>query len=161
MSNRIRWAADSQNLAALEELAGIDFAMTYSDLFATHASVAAFRARMPGTQVLLGDRGLGDPTGLASWIDVERGARRPADVPGWLKEKRAHAVPGLTIYASLSAMSEVAAHAGETGWWRWYASWDAGLAVPGHPLAMLQFASDVMLGSDVDLSIIRQAGWPS
>jgi hypothetical protein len=161
-AERIRWAADSEDLAALEKLRGIDFAMTYADLFRTEADLAAFRAFMAPTVVEVGDRGLGDPLGLSSWIDVERGARRPEEVRGWLADRTAAGKvnpDGLTVYVGLNLLPAVIAHAGEHGWWRWIPYWQGGLTVPGHPAVMQQIASGEMLGARVDLSMIRNPAW--
>lgn len=162
MSNRLRWAADSEHLGALIELRGIDYAMTYADLFGDLATLDKFRARMAPTVVLLGDRGLGDPTGLATWCDVEAHANGPAGAAQFLATQRAGGKvdPGqLTIYTGMGQLAAVETACGPHGWWRWIARWGDGLTAPGHPMAMLQFASDTMLGAEVDLSIIRQPGW--
>jgi hypothetical protein len=97
--------------------------------------------------------------GLAGILDVERFARRPADAPGWFDAQHEAGLRDLTVYASADKMSEVERHMGDRPWWRFYAYWQAGLWVPGHTDAMIQFASGAQLGAHVDLSLVHNDRW--
>jgi hypothetical protein len=153
----IRLACDSDDLSALIHT---EIVLTYTDLIRNDAEHQALKGRFPGSVVELIDRGLGDPTGRSTLIDVESGARRPADVPGWFDKQHKAGLRWLTVYGTSSTLSAVSVVMGKReGWWRWFAMWGNGLAVPGHQLAMLQFASDEMLGAKVDLSIVRNDDW--
>jgi hypothetical protein len=148
----IRFGCDSEDLSALLPM---DFVRTYSDLVPSAGALAELEARFPGSQVMLGDRGLGDPTGRACWFDVERFALTPADMPGKLIAKAAQGITEIDIYGTVATLDEVVGRIGGHGWWRWYAYWGGGLHVPGHPLAQVQFASAGMLGGGVDLTAVH------
>jgi hypothetical protein len=152
----LRFACDSDNLA---DLVGTDVVLTYSDLVRTDDELQVLARRFPGSDIGLIDRGLGDPTGQATIIDVESGARTAADVPGWLEEKTGQGWANLTVYLQPGSLDAVERAAGGAGWWRWFASWGAGLAVAGHPLAMVQFVDSARIGQHIDLSVIHNPHW--
>jgi hypothetical protein len=153
----IRLACDSNNPDALIET---DIVLTYSDLIPHEGAHQELKARFPRSVVELIDRGLGDPTGRATILDVERGARSPSQAPGWFDDKHQAGLRWLTVYASLVTMRQVDTAMGKrTGWWRWFAYWGNGLVVPGHDHAAIQFASDKMLGARVDLSLFPNPAW--
>jgi hypothetical protein len=153
----IRFACDSNDLDALIET---NIVLTYSDLIRTDQAHQELKARFPRSVVELIDRGLGDPTGRATIVDVERGAYGPAQAPGWFDRKHEAGLRWLTVYASLVNMRIVdTAMGNRTGWWRWFAYWGNGLAVPGYPHAAIQFAADRMLGARADLSLFPNPAW--
>lgn len=153
----IRLACDSDDLSALVHT---DVVLTYSDLIKTDAEHQALKARFAGSVVELIDRGLGDPTGRATVLDVERGARTPADCPGWFDKQHAAGLSWLTVYHSLDRFSDVDTAMGHrSGWWRWIAMWGHGLVVPGRPTVMLQFTDGARIGARVDLSAVHNDAW--
>jgi hypothetical protein len=152
----IRFGCDSASLGALLPT---DFVMPYADLIGTSQELAALRARFPRSELVFFDRGLGDPLGLATIIDVERGARLPRDCPDWFDERHAAGHKYLTVYASYARMPAVDQHMAGRGFWRFFAYWGNGLVVPGHPDAMIQFASGAMLGAKVDLTLVHNDAW--
>lgn len=152
----LRFACDSDNLA---DLVGTDVVLTYSDLVKTADELQALERRFPGSEIGLFDRGLGDPTGQATIIDVERGARSAADVPHFLQEKTGQGWANPTVYLLPSSLGDVERAAGGAGWWRMFASFGAGLSVPGHPLAMVQFIDSTRIGAHIDLTVIHNPHW--
>lgn len=152
---RVRWACDSDELAAL---IGTDFVRTYSDLIPDRDALAALERRFAGSAVELIDRGLGDPTGLASIADVERGSLTVADVPGWLDRKHAAGVDWLTLYSAEASLEDVIAAAAGRSHWNWAASW--GRMTVAHPAAgQVQCANSAMLGLHIDLTVIWETGY--
>jgi hypothetical protein len=89
---RIMFDSDDPGLLAELHRAGeIQLAATYADLM-TRALAAQF-----GAGLLVIDRGQGDPMGLATAGDFERGALKPADAPAWWDAH--HDRGDLTVYA--------------------------------------------------------------
>src|SRR5258708_35521836 len=74
-------------------------AATYSDLIPSLTALQRLRREFPFGVALI-DRGLGDPTGEATILDIERGARTPADAPGWYDRKKADHLGDLTVYVN-------------------------------------------------------------
>jgi|SRR5215831_14964453 len=116
-------------------------------------------------QVVLIDRGMGDPLGRASVIDVEKGARLPGDVPAWISHQRARGIKYLTVYANRSTMPSVdsvmAGHG--AGFYRWYATDDGTAHIagyrPGLTPAAVQIAGADSLGFHADLSLAFEDQW--
>lgn len=155
-----RLACDSDNLAALVPTPVI---LTYADMFATHAELDALRDRFPGSMVKLIDRGLGDPAGIASAVsisDTEAGARTVADsvllIRQWIAVGRSFP----TAYANRSTMPLIInALAGVKGWWKWWATLDGTMRIPGHESDMVQFAGSNLTGGHYDLTVIYNDAW--
>lgn len=83
----VRVMLDSDDLAAIP--AGVaPLIATYADLFATLTALHEFEQAHPASQVVLIDRALGDPLGLASIADVESGALSRDQLPGWFDKKQ-------------------------------------------------------------------------
>lgn len=150
----IRFACDSDSLA---DLAPTPLIFTYADLIRSAAEYSALTTRFPRSVVKLIDRGLGDPAGLAAtaMADDETGALTSAQagarIRAWLAEGRQF----VTGYANRSTMPSLEAElAGVTGWWRWFATLDGTMRIPGHPDAMVQFAGAQVTGGRFDLSVV-------
>lgn len=152
----IRLACDSDDLGALIETSVI---LTYADLITDTDTRQQLRARFPRSRLLFMDRGLGDPLKLATVWDVERGALTPDEVPERFDTAQAAGRQYLTGYVSLDRLPRLVEVMAGRPWWKWVALWGGGLEVPGHPFAMMQFASGKMLGAGVDLSVIRDDTW--
>jgi hypothetical protein len=153
----IRLACDSNDLGALIET---PIVLTYTDLIPDDRAHKALKARFPQSVVELIDRGMGDPTGRATILDVETGAATPLHAVGWHAHQHAAGLRWLTIYATLDNMRTVEEIMSPgDDWWRWFARWGNGLEIPGHPHAAIQFASDIMLGARVDLSLFPNPAW--
>jgi len=150
---------DTDDLAALPGGVRADLLAYYADLVHTPADLAALEARWPA--VVLIERGLGDPLGLASAIDVEQHAEGVAAVKPWAAAQGAHGVRYLAVYANRSTMPAVDA-AGWTGY-RWYATLDGTAHIDGRPAglapAAVQCLSAAMLGFHADLSLVFEDGW--
>ncbi len=156
----IRLIFDSDQIGQLPRDA---MAATYSDLVPAMAELANYQAQFPHGLVLI-DRGLGDPTGAATVLDVESGAHRAGDAPGWYDRKRKAGHVSLTVYASRSTMPEVDAALGDTRHaWHWYATLDGTMHItgrqPGAGPAVVQFATAAMLGFHADCSVVWNDGW--
>ena len=133
---------------------------TYADLM-TAADLAGLRAAWG--QVLLIDRGQGDPLGRSSVIDVERGTHGPGDAPGWFDRQTARGVAQLTVYADRSSQAAVNKAMGGRRFFRWIATLDGTLHVapyaPGKQPAAVQVLGAGSLGFHADLSIVLESWW--
>jgi hypothetical protein len=150
-----RLACDSDNVSALVQT---PLVFTYADLFRTEQELQNLKARFPLSRVKLIHRGLGDPLGKATIVDIEHGALTMKQgeqfMRQWVAEKR----PFPTAYFNRSEMSAIdSALKDLKGWWRWIATLDGTMRVPQHPNAMVQFANAAMAGTHVDMSIVY---WP-
>ena len=153
-----RTAIDSDVLSDLT--APADFHLTYSDIV---PDPAAFEAERPRTQVKYIDRGLGDPGNKASIADVEFHALTVADLPAWYDRKAAAKVPYLTWYASRNSIPAIQAVIGGRHMWRWVATLDGTLVIPGFPAFespdLVQILGSGQLGAHVDLSLVLSPSW--
>lgn len=141
---------------------------TYSDLVPTIAFLALLQEHHKGSEIVLIDRGLGDPTGLASIIDREDGAVPLGQlVPKYQSMVDRH-VRFPTVYSDrndLAACDEVLAAAGFDEHWRMVATLDgtAWLELPGyqplHRPAVIQCLSAAMTGIHADGSLVLNPGW--
>lgn len=151
----VRIMFDSDDPALLERLhasgeAGL--VATYADLV-TPALASRF-----GSDLLVIDRGSGDPHKLARCGDFERGALKPADAPEWWDAHRQRGE--LTVYADRSTMPGLIHALGpHRPAWRWWATLDGTMRIPANPTAMVQFASAAMTGAHVDATIIYNPHW--
>jgi hypothetical protein len=104
----------------------------------------------------------GLPNG-AHWLDVEKGDATPADVPGWLDERRK--VTGDTggIYCDRATLEAVEHAAGDRPHQLWVATLDGtvDVAVPGGAghLVAVQAVPAGMLGFNADMSVVVDAGY--
>lgn len=151
----VRLMCDSDTPAALLDT---DVVATYADLVHDEQELAALRLRFTGNVVLI-DRGLGDPLGRAVIVDIERGARTLTDLPGWFAARDPANLGHLMVYGSQATLNAAEGVLRGRDWWRWFADWGVGLSMPGHPDAAIQFASGNMLGARVDLSLIHNPRW--
>ena len=100
---------------------------TYADLV---GAVMLAQLRASWAQVLLIDRGLGDPLGKASIIDVERGTHSAADAPAWYDRQHKAGVKYLTVYANRASQGAANAAMGKRPFYRWIATLDGTAHVP-------------------------------
>jgi hypothetical protein len=154
----LRTALDSDNLADFSP--HTDFILTYSDLV---PDAAVFEAAHRGQQVAYIDRGMGDPGNKASIIDIERGTHTVAELAPWHDFKAAHKVQYLTWYASRSNVDAINAALGGRRMYRWIATLDGTLAIPGfQPLVgpdLVQLLPDTRIGIHADFSIVLSPTW--
>jgi hypothetical protein len=154
----IRTAIDSDDLSQLNPPA--TFGLVYSDLV---TDAAALEREHGGKQLVYIDRGMGDPDNKASIIDVETGAYRPADVPGWYDRKTAAHVAYLTYYANRGNHLTVEAALAGRHMFRWIATLDGTIVVAGFaPLAgpdLVQTTGAAQLGLHADFSLVLNPGW--
>jgi len=158
MTDRIGY--DSDVIAAIP--AGAAVAWVYADQVHDNAALIALQGRWPA--VVLIDRGLGDPLGQASEIDIERGTFSPAAAPGWYDQQAAKGIRYLTVYSNRSTLAAVNAAMGSRPFYRHIATLDGTLLVPEYPEAIVQFlgASTAGIpgtGGHCDASIIRNHHW--
>jgi hypothetical protein len=131
---------------------------TYSDLIPTRAAYNDLAARNPGAAIVLYDRGLGDPTGLASIADCEEGAMTVEQLRPWCERKRNALVPDVTVYHDREITPQVDAALAGLHIWRGIASFgDLAITHPG--LAYIQFAPDTSLSTGYDLSVVVEDTW--
>lgn len=154
----IRTALDSDDLTAFTD--NTDFILTYTDLI---TDPLAFERAHPGQMVRYIDRGLGDPGDKSTIIDVERGARTPADVPGWFDDKERKGERFLTVYVNRSNLAAVDAVLAGRGAWRWIATLDGAMHIEGfqpmHWPALVQTTGAAALGIHADFSVVLSPGW--
>lgn len=154
----IRTALDSDQLDALNQ--PVDFVITYSDL--VH-DAAAFEELHKGKQVVYIDRKNGDPGNKATIIDVEPGCYAPHEIPAWYDHKAAAKLPYLTHYSDRSDLPSVHAAIGSRHMWRWVATLDGTLAIPGFvPLQgpdLVQLIGADRVGVHADFSLVLSPSW--
>jgi len=135
---------------------------TYADLVVGGAVTLAELEREWG-QVLLIDRGLGDPLGKASIIDIERGTHAATDAPAWYDRQHAAGVHYLTVYANRASQAAVNAAMGGRQFYRWIATLDGTAHVPpyaaGTAPAAVQILGATQLGFHADLSLVLEPWW--
>ena len=137
-----------------------DLLATYADLIGA-AELATLRHRWRG--VVLIERGLGDPLGLASVIDIEAHAEGVGAARPWLTRKHGAGVHYLTTYCNRATVAAVDAAVHGLPHWRWIATLDgtahiAGMA-PGHHPAAVQCLNAAMLGFHADASVVWADAW--
>ena len=150
---RIMFDSDDPDLLAeLHHDGDAGLCATYADLV-TPARHASFEG-----ELLVIDRGHGDPHGLATCGDFERGALRPADAPEWWD---AHQHRGaLTVYADRSNMPSIIHALGpRRPAWRWWATLDGTMRIEANPGAMVQFAGAAMTGIHADATVVYNPRW--
>lgn len=157
----IRFGEDSDVIDDLTGEASIVF--VYSDQVPDHNAYLALVHRFPQSEVVLIDRGLGDPTGLASVIDVENGAWAPGEARAWCERKQAAGVKYVTVYVNRSNIATVQADLhGITVYW-WVATLDGTCHIEGFTAlagpTLVQFATATMLGRNADGSLIFDHNW--
>jgi len=158
----IRLMLDSDNLLDLP--AGIaPLLATYSDLLPTHAALNQLADRHPDSEVILIDRGLGDPLGLASVADVETGSLSVSRIREWHSRKTAQHIQDITVYCSRDWLPAVEGALSGLAWFKWLATLDGTCALPGFtPLrapAAVQCFSAAMLGIHADGSLVLEDQW--
>jgi hypothetical protein len=160
----VRIMLDSDDLAAIPS--GVaPLIATYADLFPTLTALHEFEQAHPASEVVLIDRALGDPLGLASIADVESGALSPDQLPGWFDKKTAANVRYLTVYCDRDNLAACDAALGDRNHWRWIATLDgtAFLDLAGYtPLrrpAVIQCLGSNDVGIDCDLSLVMNPNW--
>lgn len=126
---------------------------TYADLVTPEIIAAA------GPRLKVIDRGSGDPHGLATIADVERGvlsvAEGVAKVRQWLEEKR----PQPTIYHNRSTWEEINKAADGLDYTHWVATLDGTMVPSGYYMAVVQAWGAAALGFHADMSIVWDDGW--
>lgn len=136
---------------------------TYSDLIPNEAALTALQKKYPDSEIILIDRGLGDPTGKSSVADVETGAMTVAEAPIWYDRQAKAGVKFLTVYVNRSNLSAVDAAMGSRKHYRWIATLDGTTDIPGftplHAPAAVQILPASKLGIHADLSLVMQDGW--
>lgn len=150
---RIMFDSDNPDLLAqlhAEGQAGL--VATYADL------VTKTMAAQLGKDLLVIDRGAGDPHGLATCGDFERGTMNPAHAPAWWDTH--HGRGELTVYADRSTMPGLIRALGPSRpAWRWWATLDGTMRIAANPRAMVQFAGAAMTGFHADATIIYNPRW--
>lgn len=133
---------------------------TYADLV-DDTMLKQLEAQWP--QIVLIDRGLGDKTGRASVLDIEKGTVGPADFPEWYDRQHKAGVKHLTAYANQTTMPTVQTAAGDRTFFRWYARLDGYGWIPGYTPglrpAAIQTTPSAWLGFHADLSLVFEDDW--
>lgn len=159
----IRVMFDTDDLGVLRSLRGVaPFLATYSDLLPDLTAFDALQAELMPSKLLLFDRALGDPTGLASLADVEPGAMTIGQLPAWKDAKVAAGIPYPTGYCDRNDLPAVLAIV-RTGLWHMVATLDGTSYIsgwqPAHGPAVIQILGEQSLGFHADMSIILEDRW--
>lgn len=135
---------------------------TYSDLV-PHPD--QLQAKLTHSKLVLIDRGLGDPSGLASVYDIEGGADTPGGFPGWYDKQNAKGIADLTAYVNRSNLDQVDKDAGNRNFFRWVSTLDGTCSIAGFPHlrapAAVQVLGEAHLGVHADLSLVYEDQWNS
>jgi hypothetical protein len=131
---------------------------TYADLFTSHDQLIEERARHAGSTLILGNRGLGDPLGVATWADYERGALTRESLRRAVEEMHADLRGFVTVYHSADRATEVVHTLDGLTYWQWVAGW-GNLDLRGSGHAVHQFLPYTALNVRCDLSVIRSPAW--
>lgn len=154
----IRLMFDSDDLAALPNSAA--FLAAYTDAV---PDLPALQAAHPHSEILLIDRGLGDPGTRATIADVEPGALAIADIPRWYDEHRQAGREFLTIYTDRNDLNAAIASLAGRPAFHWVATLDGTVHVPGFPPlqgpALVQILGADQLGIHADLSLVLRDDW--
>lgn len=154
----IRFMLDTDVLDDLTPRA--ELLATYADLV---TDLAALQAKFPNSQIILIDRGLGDPTGQATIFDVEPGALTPEQAADGYDRQKAKGLRDLTVYCDRNTLPAVDQAMGDRVFYRWIATLDGTVAISGFtPLerpAAVQCFSAAMLGVHGDGSLVLDDDW--
>ena len=154
----IRFMLDTDQL---DKLTGhVELLMTYSDLVPDYGTISR---RFPKSKVILIDRGLGDPTGLASVLDIEPGALTINAAIRRYDEQQAKGVDFLTAYHDRADADAIKAAFLPRHPWHIYATLDGTAHIAGYvPLegpAAVQCLSSGELGYHADGHLVFEDGW--
>jgi hypothetical protein len=145
---------DSVNPAAIPE--GASLVAGYVDGAASAWPAGAWD-RFPGAE-LVRINVTGDPAHGGDALDVERFDATPDHAPGWFDERTKAGARGLTIYCNRSTLPAVEQAMGTRSYFRWIATLDGTLVIPGFkPMqgpAAIQFAPAGITGIDADMSLV-------
>ena len=154
----IRTMLDSDQLPQLTQRA--DIGAYYADLL-TPTLESQLRAVWPALVIF--DRGLGDPLGVANAFDVERGTLTPAQAVAAYDRQHAKGVQYLACYANRDTWPALAAALGNRHCARIYATLDGTADIPGFTPgegpAAVQCLGAGMLGFHADLSLVFEDTW--
>lgn len=154
----IRFMIDTDNLSMLT--GHVELLATYADL--VH-DFGAEQAKYPHSTLILIDRGLGDPTGLASVFDIEPGALTIAEAVARFDEQHAKGIKFLTNYHDRADIDAVRQAFGDRVYYTWDATLDGTAHIDGndplhHPTA-IQCLTATDLGYQADGSLVFDDGW--
>lgn len=154
----VRFMLDTDQISDLTPHA--ELLATYADLV---TDLKVLQARFPNSRIILIDRGLGDPTGLASVFDVEPGALTADQAAEGYDRQHAKDVEYLTVYCSRDELPAVDLAMGARNFYRWIATLDGTATITGFtPMqapAAVQCFSAAMLGVHADGSLVFQDQW--
>lgn len=157
----IRVAIDTDVQSALT--GHVQFLMTYSDQVHTHAALSTLQNTYPHSTIILVDRGLGDPTGLATIADVETGALKPSGLPAWHDRKHAAGLTMLTVYCNRQNLQACLAALAGRHMFVFVATLDGTVFVEGYdPLFapdLVQILPASKVGRHADLSLVLADTW--
>lgn len=154
----IRFMIDTDDLSKLTHHA--ELLATYSDLV---PNLADLQAKYPASKIILIDRGLGDPTGLASVFDIEPGALSITSAVAKYDDAKRRGIQFLTAYHDRAEAAAVKAGFGDRNPWHWYATLDGTAHITGYsPLAgpaVIQVLASNSLDYRADGSLVYEDGW--
>ena len=155
IQGQVRAACDTEHLDALVPMPVI---FTYSDLFPHRDEYLALQDRLPHSDIVLGDRGLGDPTGLSTWCDVERFALKLEDAPRWHDRQHDAGHRDLTVYGSLDRYPAINHAMGDRPFYRFIAAWN-NARLPDYPWAIVQVMPGTQINTRWDFDLIWDINW--
>jgi hypothetical protein len=154
----IRFMLDTDNLADLTEHA--ELLATYADLV---PDFHAEQRKYPRSILILIDRGLGDPSGMASVFDIERGADTVSAAVARYDVQAAKGIKYLTAYHDRADTDTVRAAFGTRKPYHWIATLDGTATITGfkplHEPAAIQCFGAALLGYHADGSLVLEDTW--
>jgi hypothetical protein len=96
-------------------------------------------------------------------LDVENGDATPAQAPGWIRARHVAGATNVTIYCNRSTLPAVERACAGLSYYKWIATLDGTLFIPGFPAlagpAAVQFAGASLAGVNVDVSLVWEDNW--
>lgn len=126
---------------------------TYADLL-TPSLVTVL-----GPRLVVIDRGLGDPLGLAHVADIESGLLTVSAGADRIRQWTAEGRQYITAYHDRADWAAVAAAVAPLQPWNWVATLDGSMNPDGRYPAVVQFASEAKVGIHVDVSLVWNDTW--
>lgn len=154
-NGQVRAACDTEHLDALVPMPVI---FTYADLFRHRDEYLALCDKFPHSDIVLGDRGLGDPAGLSTWADVERFALQPEHAPRWYDRQHDAGHRDLTVYGSLDNYPAIDAAMGQRSFFRFVAAW-GNARIRQHPWAIVQVVPGTQINAMWDFDLVWDTNW--
>ena len=154
----IRFMIDTDDLSKLS--GNVELLATYSDLV---PDANELRKKFPDSEIILIDRGSGDPSGEASVFDIEDGCLTVEQALAKYDDAKKRGIQYLTVYHDRDIAAEVNSAFGDRKPYTWDATLDGTAFITGydplHTPAVIQVLSSIELDYHADGSIVQEDAW--